>query len=228
MPLDLEKGATEARVLKNEIAPMVERSVKGTAESNPELKKKAAPLGETGYLELGSQRLKQIETKYPDYYDALMARQDAITRLTDTLLPGYAPIWEGHGGMTPGQAKRRAGSLPTKAWEEARGSAEKTATTTIDYITRTVNDERRKAQSGYILELDIDTLGRVNKAIKEEIEDGHILHEHRIEARQIGALTEGVWATLNAIDQERLVKPEFNLDIGKALQKQEAFDKSKT
>jgi len=226
-PLNWNSATNEARVLKNEALPIVSRAVKGTAEKNSDLEKKVAPLKETGFLEMSSQWLEQIEKNYPDYYDALMSRQEAISRLADTFVPGYARIWEGHGGMSPGRAKRRVKEITQAEWEEARKKAEQAATSTVDYIARTVNNEREKAKSGYILESDSNTLDRVNGAIKKEVDDGHMLHEFRIEARQIGALTEGVWATLNAVDQEQLIKPEFSLDIGKALQKQEAFDNSK-
>ena len=65
-PLDWDNATNEAQVLKNEALPIVSRAVKGTAEKNSDLEKKVAPLKETGFLEMSSQWLEQIEKNYPD------------------------------------------------------------------------------------------------------------------------------------------------------------------
>jgi len=219
---------SEAKVLQNQVTPTVKNAVTGTAEGDPQLKSKIAPLRETGYLELGAQRLAELKAKHPDFYDALMARQEAIDSLTETMQPAHTEIWEGRGLMTPGVAKRRADTVPQTDREKARESALRNAVSTIDFIAQTVDREREKASKsrGHLSEDPIETYDRVNRVIRKEIEDGHTLHEHRIEARQSGALTDGVWATLNVIDEGRKLGPDFSLDISAALRKQSDYDKA--
>lgn len=220
---DPAKAQVEAQVLQNEIAPKVKNAVKATAEKMADdgetgLKDQIKPLSDTGYLELGSQRLKQIQKESPDYYYALIDRQEAINELTDSLRPGYiGEIWKKGHRVSEGNARRQAETVSDESKINAEESAREKAYATVNAITSEVLRDRKD------FEMPMQTMDRVNEAIKQKYKYG-IYDEAHIEPRQIGAINKGVWATLNMVDEERKQGGNFGVDMNKALNKQAKFD----
>lgn len=234
---DVGAAQIEARVLHEDVAPAVEYSIKTTADSlakqgKGDLKEITETFGDTAYTELGVQRLEQIKENYPDYYMALQAGHDAVHELAETMRPAYTEsVWKRGGYKTPGIARQLADRVSEEEKLQAYGYAEQTAKTVITVISRRVNDAT-SSEAGFRKGLPVDTYRAIGTEIAREIEDGHTLLDHELDAEQIGSLTKGVIASLNAMDQEkRMLKAEegkgFSVDLKAAHTKQETYDKNK-
>ncbi len=218
--LGLEKAYDEARILHDKIAPEIKKTVTSAANDYPNLKTEVAPLGDTGYLELGAQRLAQLEQDYPDYYYALKTRQAAIDRLAEALRPPYSDIQH---YLNERIAHEEANSLSQKDQLTAEEKARHTANVTVRYITSNVLLEAENAHLPYT---DLQMLPKVSTAIQKELEDGHVLQHYKFRAQEIGSLTEAVLASLEVASQEKQVDPVFRLDLRPALAKQAKYDQA--
>lgn len=210
----------EAQAIKNEVSPQVKRAYSHYEKASPENEALIKPLKETAYLELGSNQLDEIRKQNPDYYYALMERRDAIARLAATLKPAYSEIRNYH---NPRIAEEQADSLPTPEQLIAEAKAQQAAEATIDIIVDKLN---KKKESNSVPTDDRTMMKEVTTAILEEMEDGHTIDRYYVRAPQIGALTEGIWATLEAEKLSKRLNVDIVTDVGTAIKKQELFNQS--
>jgi hypothetical protein len=186
--MDIETAHTEAEVLRG-FADNLRVAVQDGAKENPAIADWSKLLKETGWLELGSQRLEQIKLDDAELYENVMSRQDAIDRLTETILPSHCDIgWDHY--IPFEKAKQLAQKLPVAEQEKARESAKGNAEAVVSQVTNKVM--KKIVQNNSYTRSPI----YVSEAIETEIEDGHVLNNRYIPA-QIGALTEAVLANVN-------------------------------
>lgn len=210
----------EALAVKNETAPTVERIYSKLKGQSPENERVISPLKETGYLELGAKQLQMIKENNPDYYFALTERRDAISRFAATLKPSYSEI---KNYINPRIAQEQADALPAKDQLKAEASAQQTAESVIDSISSSL---MRKKAANQSLNDDSRMMEEVTKEIQHEMAEGHVIDRYSIRPPQIGALTEGIWATLEANRQEQRANPDLVTNVTSALEKQALFDQS--
>jgi len=215
---DISTARIQAGALSSYLAPKVERELKATAKRDPDLKTDLDKLGATGFIELGFQRLSEIEENYPDYYDALMERSAAMLDLAITLQPDYT---EGvvNSYMTPGVARRNADKVSGQVKAKAFNDALKTSASLINFVSKNVLVDRQATDSPE------QVFSKVTTEVGKIIEEGVVLHERRLEAKQVGAIVKGVIASINVADEEAKLSPSYNLNIHEAIMKQEGYYK---
>jgi hypothetical protein len=215
--LDKETAQAEAGLIKEIAEPQARRAFPKIAAQNEKVKEMLPQLGETAFLEFGSQILDQLEEEQPHLYNALVTEEKALNRLIGDFYPEYASLGQKH-FLPPTQRKTLASQQPPEAKAEAIENAARTAFS----LTRRVAKDAAEH-----LEKDRNFLDKSRgfsaaaAAVQKEIDEGHFIQGS--DPHLVGSF---VSCVLAAMEVDRLggisYRPKFTPSI--AQEKQAVFN----